>query len=227
MPDDLRREAVTIDGRTWLAIDGSLDPIAFEGPSFFRFPEELARLVVNRFSKAGDLVLDPFCGLGTTLVAAGAVGRRAIGIEKDRDRFEFASRRIKQPSHVIHASALDLETLQLPISDLIFTSPPYTSFREWDDSGFRTYWEDFESIFSYLPQILDRAGRLVVEVSNVREANGHVRPVAFEAVQRLRQWWDFRGEVVRCNTGEESAGPGYDHAYLLVFEPKAAEAAWG
>jgi DNA modification methylase len=214
-------ERPTIGRRTWFAIDGTLDPISFEGPSFFRFPQELARLVIERFTSVGDLVLDPFCGFGTTLVAAQALGRTAIGIEKDAERFRFAASRVHEPSRVIRASSADLGTLDLPRADLIFTSPPYTSFRDWDERGLAAYWDDFESIFSGLRAVLHPAGRLVVELSNVREADGRIRPVAFTAALRLREWYEFLGEVVRCNTGDEPAGPGYDHAYLLVYKPNA------
>lgn len=102
-------------------------------------------------------------------------------------------------------------------SHLIFTSPPYTSFRDWDEMGFAAYWNDFESIFSGLRAVPHPAGRLVVELSNVREANGRIRPVAFTAALRLREMYEFLGEVVPCNIGDEPAGPGYNHAYLLLF----------
>jgi DNA modification methylase len=219
------RERPTIDSRTWFAIDGTLDAITFEGPSYFRFPEELARRVVDRFSRPGELVFDPFCGFGTTLVAAEALGRRAIGIEKDGERFEFASERVHEPTRVIHGSAIDLGQFDVPLADLVLTSPPYASFRDWDEAGFDAYWDDFDSILSNLRRRLAPAGRLVVEVSNVRERDGQIRPVAFESAQRLSRWYEFLGEIVRCNTSSESAGPGYNHAYLLVFAQRANEAA--
>lgn len=86
--------------KTWLAIDGTSDSIDFPGPSFFRFPLEQAEFVVDRFSNPGDWILDPFCGFGTTLVAAQHLGRQAIGFEKDLQRFAFAAKRLLHPSRV-------------------------------------------------------------------------------------------------------------------------------
>ena len=45
------------------------------------FPEELVRTIVEACSSPGELVLDPFAGLGTTCVVAASLGRRSIGID--------------------------------------------------------------------------------------------------------------------------------------------------
>ena len=47
------------------------------------FPLELPRRLVRMFTFPGELVLDPFCGSGTTLVAAHALGRRGVGYDLD------------------------------------------------------------------------------------------------------------------------------------------------
>jgi DNA modification methylase len=73
-------------GKTWLAIDGALEPIDYAGPTFFRFPVELAERVITDYSVPGEWVLNPFRGFGATLVAAQWLGRQAIGFEKDADR---------------------------------------------------------------------------------------------------------------------------------------------
>jgi modification methylase len=52
------------------------------------FPAVLADRLVRMFSVVGDTVLDPFAGTGTTLWAASACGRDAIGVEWDPATFE-------------------------------------------------------------------------------------------------------------------------------------------
>lgn len=54
--------------------------------------------LIETFSKPGDLVLDPFCGSGSTLLAARESGRRFIGIEKDPRVFETLRARLVRKS---------------------------------------------------------------------------------------------------------------------------------
>ena len=50
--------------------------------------------LVKRFSRPGDVILDPFCGSGTTLVAAKLTGRRYIGVDICREFFHYARARL-------------------------------------------------------------------------------------------------------------------------------------
>lgn len=59
-----------------------------------QFPLELPRRVIRIFSGKGDLVIDPFMGLGTTAVAAIREGRRYIGIDYIAEYVEKAAARI-------------------------------------------------------------------------------------------------------------------------------------
>jgi site-specific DNA-methyltransferase (adenine-specific) len=60
------------------------------------FPLDLAYRLVRMFSFAGDTVLDPFCGTGTTMLAAMKSGRNSIGIEVDQEYYRMAAKRLKQ-----------------------------------------------------------------------------------------------------------------------------------
>lgn len=60
------------------------------------YPQELAERLIRMFSFAGDTVLDPFSGTGTTTVAAIACGRNSIGYEIDDHYVDIARNRISQ-----------------------------------------------------------------------------------------------------------------------------------
>ena len=99
------------------------------------FPISLARRVIEQFTHQGELVMDPFVGSGTTLLAAQDANRNAVGFDLSRDYVMLSRERISQQS-LIHPS------VQLAVQDdarnihrylpeesvsLVVTSPPYSN----------------------------------------------------------------------------------------------------
>ena len=60
------------------------------------FPVELPRRLMHLYSYAGDIVLDPFMGSGTTAVAAVETGRRYIGYEIKKEYAQYAWARLNR-----------------------------------------------------------------------------------------------------------------------------------
>ena len=58
------------------------------------FPIELPSWFIRLFTKKGDIVLDPFVGIGTTAIAAKLLGRKYIGIENSKSYVEEATMNI-------------------------------------------------------------------------------------------------------------------------------------
>jgi SAM-dependent methyltransferase len=98
---------------------------------------ELARTIIGCYSEPGQLVLDPMCGIGTTLVEAIHLGRDAIGVEFEPRWATLAARNVllaREHGAVANALALrgDARRLGKGLLDelagsvaLILTSPPY------------------------------------------------------------------------------------------------------
>ncbi|GAA2693109.1 MULTISPECIES: TRM11 family methyltransferase [Actinosynnema] len=97
----------------------------------------IVRHVVAHYTAPGELVLDPMCGIGTTLVESLDLGRRAVGVEYEPHWVQIAranlalarERGIAHDARVFHGDARQLAAL-LPAEyvgqvALVVTSPPY------------------------------------------------------------------------------------------------------
>lgn len=100
------------------------------------YPIALPAHFIELLTHKGELVLDPFVGIGTTLIAAQDLNRNAVGFDLKEEYVEFAKERLSQ-------SRLGSETKQLAIVDdshnipeylveensvaLCITSPPYAN----------------------------------------------------------------------------------------------------
>jgi modification methylase len=94
----------------------------------------IARQAIAAYTRPGDLVLDPMCGIGTTLVEAAHLGRHALGVE-----YEARWAKLAQANLTLAASQGAPGTGQVHTGDarhlldpalqgtaaLVLTSPPY------------------------------------------------------------------------------------------------------
>jgi len=70
----------------------------FKNKHIAAYPEELCVTPIKAGSDIGDIVLDPFCGSGTTCYVAKMLGRKYIGIDNSKTYVEMAKERLKQSS---------------------------------------------------------------------------------------------------------------------------------
>lgn len=75
------------------------------------FPIELPRRCIKLFSFVGDVVLDPFMGSGSTLIAAAMNNRKSIGIDVDEEYCKIAKKRLIAEANIfekkLHEMSLD------------------------------------------------------------------------------------------------------------------------
>jgi len=102
------------------------------------FPIALPKKCIELFTHKGELVLDPFVGIGTTLIAARDLERNAVGFDLNKDYINYAEKRLTE----LDVSLFAENTKQFAICDdainiskylyeetvsLCVTSPPYAN----------------------------------------------------------------------------------------------------
>jgi site-specific DNA-methyltransferase (adenine-specific) len=80
------------------------------------YPMELADRLVRMFSFVGDVVLDPFCGSGTSMLAAMQSGRNSIGIEIDPEYCNMIEHRLDHNTLFKTSSFLRLNPIKKKIN---------------------------------------------------------------------------------------------------------------
>lgn len=99
------------------------------------FPIALAKKVISLFTHEGELVLDPFVGSGTTLVAAQDLNRNAVGFDLQEKYIELCVKRLASNNLFNHAQQIAVQDDAFNIAEylepdsvsLIWTSPPYAN----------------------------------------------------------------------------------------------------
>lgn len=67
-------------------------------------PSELIQMLIEQYSKEGDIVLDPFLGSGTTAVACVNTNRHYIGFELDPQYYDIACKRLDEVEGVANGT---------------------------------------------------------------------------------------------------------------------------
>ena len=195
-----------LDGKTWERYSISVWDIT-KTPKETRlrhpamFPLELCKRLIQIYTKKGDIILDPFMGSGSAIVASEDLERKGIGIDVNPDFVKLAKSRLSQQklltSNIIEpeiycADAATLLNYVKPNSvDLVITSPPYWMIhkrkRSADYKESRPYStlerdigniEDYDQfmgalkeIFGKVHQALKPAKRCIVIVMDIRVQN--------------------------------------------------------
>jgi len=134
-----------------------------------KYPEELVKRLVAYFTKQDGWVLDPFAGVGSTLVACQESGRNAVGIELSKEFVDIgqaALQGIAKNGHQVLLLGNSLNSRELiskhftdeiPLFDYVITSPPYWNMlrksrggnrsihKQRQEEGLKQYYSESES----------------------------------------------------------------------------------
>src|SRR6266508_3242822 len=169
----------------------------------------LAARIVAEYSAPGELVVDPMCGIGTTLVEAALLDRRAIGVELEPRWVTLARRNLAYALDRQHAERAeiregDARALVALLGDLagtvdlVATSPPYACDISTTDmaayhrggssrvAGTRYYPAAMAEVYAACASVL-RPGGLLVTVTRNPRPEGRLVDLAAATVQLAQQ----------------------------------------
>ncbi len=133
---DINKKCNDLSGREWLQNSFSIWRGLSKTPEEKKlnhpasYPVSLCEKTIQTFSKKNSKILDPFNGIGSTMVAAQNTGRKGIGIDLSKEYCNTARDRLKKNKkiEIINGSSeIVLKNIKSNFFDLCLTSPPY-----WD-----------------------------------------------------------------------------------------------
>ncbi|MBF0519341.1 MAG: DNA adenine methylase [Nitrospirae bacterium] len=198
------------------------------------FPISLAKKVIELFTHMGELVVDPFVGSGTTLVAAMDANRNAVGFDLQSSYIELCKTRLTN-GHLHNMSK------QTPIQDdakniheyfkeetvsLIWTSPPYANLlnRQRKNKSRRDRKnEQLDKVEQYSQDERDLG---IMSIDDYTIAMGDIfesmlpllKPKAHCVINVPDMWWENERITIHISLVQELRRRGYELRNIIIWD---------
>lgn len=163
----------------------------FQGSPHYKgaTPSYIIWNLLQRYTKEGDLVIDPCCGSGTTLDVARDLKRKALGYD------------VHPPPNRPDIFRVDARKLPPELTnkvDFVFIDPPYATHLDYGpdprdigklDAESGKYYEAMDQVITEIHRVLRPGAYMALYVSDSYEHNktgGTFHPLGFELFARLR-----------------------------------------
>lgn len=193
---------------------------------------------IEFFTKEGEIVFDPFSGIGSTQVGAQRCDRIGYGIELNPKYAQIANLRLTGKSKVINGNSLNLKELlnkeNISRIDFSISSPPYWDIlnrstgnfeksrknkdldvkysQNSDDLGNEQDYEKFISlcadIYFQIYDLLKEGGYIVVIIKNIKKDGKHY-PLAWDLSRKLSEKYILKDEKIWCQDKQSLSPFGY------------------
>lgn len=200
------------------------------------FPISLAKKVISLFTHEGELVLDPFVGSGTTLVAAQDLNRNAVGFDLQEKYIDLCAKRLKNNSLFNQSQQVAVQDDALYIPEyldpesvsLIWTSPPYANLlnrkrKNKSRRGHERKNEQYGRIEQYSQDPRD-LGTMPIE--QYTQAIGEIfekllpllRPKGHCVINVPDMWWENKRITIHIAVVEELRKRGYELRNIIIWD---------
>ncbi len=199
------------------------------------FPISLAKQVIELFTHVGELVVDPFVGSGTTLIAANDLHRNAVGFDLKKDYIQLCAERLKSQADLFNSSrqiailddAHNINKYFEPNSiSLIWTSPPYSNLlnRKRKNKSRRNRKNEQYGIVEQYSQ--DPRDLGTMELDTYTKNMGDIyekmlpllKPKAHCVINVPDMWWENKRITIHVALIEELRKRGYELRNIIIWD---------
>ena len=198
------------------------------------FPISLSKRIMELFTHKGELVLDPFVGSGTTLVAAQDIDRNAMGFDLHQKYIALCKERLS-------SNNLFNKSKQLPILDdarnipkylepetvsLVWTSPPYANLLNRRRTNKSRRFRDNEQYGRIEQYSQDKRDLGTMPLEKYTKAMGGIfegilpllRPKGHCVINVPDMWWENRRITIHVALIEELRKRGYELRNIIIWD---------
>lgn len=198
------------------------------------FPLSLAKRVIEQFSHQGELVLDPFVGSGTTLLAAQDLNRNALGFDLLGKYVDLSHSRLNHNNIFNASKQIAIQDDARNISNyleeesvsLILTSPPYSNLlnrkrknksrrdRNNEQLGkIEQYSQDERDLGTYdLEKYTLEMGSIFEKLLPLLKTKGHC------IINVPDMWWENKRITIHISIVQELRKRGYELRNTIIWD---------
>lgn len=198
---------------------------------------EVVRNLILRYSKEGDILLDPMIGGGTTAIEAKILNRNIIcsdvndvALERTKESLKFKVDN-KSWQKVLKRDARDLKKAESESIDFILTHPPYADIIKYSDgkisediSGIHDvdkFADEMEKVASELYRVL-KPGKFCAILMGDTRRNKMYQPLAYKVMQKfLDTGFQLKEDIIKRQFNCKATGfwvnKSKDANFLLIM----------
>lgn len=241
--NDLTGKEFILFTRTWFQVKAKTrNKEEIKHPA--KYPEEMCDEFIKFFTHKGDLVFDPFLGVGSTIVSAERNERKGCGIELSNEFYEVCKKRCSDDAVILNGDSRKLiKNLKNESMDYILTSPPYWNILRKkrgnsdsqhsdrakrglkliysDDSNDLGNITDYEEFVNQLSKLfcdcyskLKKGKYMTIVIQNFRNDDGEYMTLAWDLAKALSKKWKFCGEKIWIQDDKKLGIWGYPSSFV-------------
>ncbi|MCL5978681.1 MAG: site-specific DNA-methyltransferase [Nitrospirae bacterium] len=198
------------------------------------FPISLAKKIIELFTHEGELVLDPFVGSGTTLVAAHDSNRNAVGFDLQEKYIELSRSRLSNGVFFNTSSQIavqdDARNIHQYFEDetisLIWTSPPYANLLNRERKNKSRRFRNNEQLGKIEQYSQDERDLGTMSLDEYTRVMGDIyesllpllKPKGHCVINVPDMWWENQRITIHVSLIQELRARGYELRNIIIWD---------